>query len=293
MDTGNQSFNDGGEHRRRSSQEDGRLQPKPLLAHEGVMALDQMRITGSCNEYTEGPTVAPQNRQQKSDPVTSPLSSIQQDTQEERPSDVRSPITEHSQSSTRTGVRSTCSAQRLLCITGSGDQIISTQPRPAALISDEKPVNEEPKLLVTVPGSGESKCAGTHSKCERCSRCRCSRCRRPRALPSCWMCGRRCVCSAQHAVEYCTCVCCVKGLFYHCSADDEDTCADKPFSCSQAHCCIRWTAMSIIAVILPCLMCYFPARGCVAVCQSCYDRATRPGCRCKNVIHCEAVSKPT
>uniref|UniRef100_A0A3Q2XS72 Protein sprouty homolog 2 n=1 Tax=Hippocampus comes TaxID=109280 RepID=A0A3Q2XS72_HIPCM len=219
---------------------------------------------------------------------TSQFSSIHQDTQEEsRPTDVHnlhadtnvmwSASTEDCQS------RDAGSGQRVLGIMGSGDQIISAQPIPAAQISNEKIANEEPKLLAAVPSSGECKSADTHSKCERCNRCRCPECGHPRPLPSCWVCGGRCVCSVQDAVEYCTCVCCVKGLFYHCSTDDEDTCADKPFSCTQERCCIRWTAVSFLAIIFPCLLCYLPARGCVAACHSCYDRATRPGCQCKNV----------
>ncbi|XP_077407534.1 protein sprouty homolog 2 isoform X2 [Vanacampus margaritifer] len=280
------SSDGGGGHRGRSSQDDGRLQPRP---HDGMLALDHMRISGSCNEYTEGPTVAQRSpASQKSDPVPSQFSATQQDTQEERPSDVqdlnvmRPSSTEDSQSNAVTSAGSTCSGQRPLGITGRAEQIISAQPTQTAPISNGKPVNKEPKLFV----------AGTHCKCERCGRCCCAECRHPRTLPSCWMCGRRCVCSLQHAVEFCTCVCCVKGLFYHCSTDDEDTCADKPFSCTQEYCCIRWTAVTLLAVIFPCLLCYLPARGCVAACQSCYDRATRPGCRCKNATHCEAVSKP-
>ncbi|XP_019729418.1 protein sprouty homolog 2 [Hippocampus comes] len=297
MDPRNTSFSDGGGgHRRWSLQDDGRLQARPWQAHDGALALDEMRRTGNRNEYTEGPTRTPVS--QKSDPVTSQFSSIHQDTQEEsRPTDVHnlhadtnvmwSASTEDCQS------RDAGSGQRVLGIMGSGDQIISAQPIPAAQISNEKIANEEPKLLAAVPSSGECKSADTHSKCERCNRCRCPECGHPRPLPSCWVCGGRCVCSVQDAVEYCTCVCCVKGLFYHCSTDDEDTCADKPFSCTQERCCIRWTAVSFLAIIFPCLLCYLPARGCVAACHSCYDRATRPGCQCKNAIHFQAVSKPT
>ncbi|XP_049610068.1 protein sprouty homolog 2 [Syngnathus scovelli] len=293
MDSRNVSFHDGGGgHRRRSSQDDGSLQPRPLLAHDGMLALDQMRIIGSCNEYTEGPTRTPAS--QKSDPVKSQFSGIHQDTQDERPSDLQNlranPMPSSGTEDSQSSAGSTCSGQRLLDITGNGDRIVSAQPTSAALISSEKTLNEEPKLSVAEPGSGGCK---RHSKCERCGLCRCDECRRPRPMPYCVMCGRRCVCSVQHAVEYCTCVCCVKGLFYHCSTDDEDTCADKPFSCTQTHCCIRWTATSLMAVILPCLLCYFPARGCVAACQSCYDHATRPGCQCKNLIHFEVGSKPT
>lgn len=338
MDSRSQSDSDGGGGRHGWSpsstgsldtpHDEGRPQPRPPPTHDAVpdtgltngqlpptpavLSLDQIRITGSSNEYTEGPTVAQRSpasepRHQKSDSVTSTGSrtSGQQETQEERPNNIRnlpsltqygstntsissregvlrSSSAEDSQSSIRTSVGSASSGQRLLSSPAGGNQIIRTQPKRAELSSEElKPLNNESRAVVAVPGSGSSKNQGIHSnKCEDCGRCCCSECRRPRVLPSCWMCGRRCMCSAQSAVEYGTCVCCVKGLFYHCSSDDEDTCADKPFSCTQPHCCVRWTTVSLLSLLFPCLLCYLPAKGCVAVCQSCYDRVTRPGCRC-------------
>ncbi|XP_068188158.1 protein sprouty homolog 3 [Antennarius striatus] len=119
--------------------------------------------------------------------------------------------------------------------------------------------------------------------CEGCGRCKCQECCAPRRLPSCWACGQRCLCSAESAMEYGTCLCCVKGLFYHCSAqDDEDNCADRPCSCASAHACARWGSMGLLSLCLPCLCCYPPARLCLALCQRAHDRATRPGCRCSN-----------
>ncbi|XP_039997737.1 protein sprouty homolog 2 [Xiphias gladius] len=322
--------------------DEGRPQPRSPQAHGGppepglssgqsphtlaVLSLVQIRITGSSNEYTEGPAVAQtspasQQRQQKKDLVSSPGSrtSGQQETQDERPNSLHNlhSLTQHgntntstssregvlrpssvedSQSSARTSMGSTSSGQRLLSSPAGGDQIIRAQPKRAELNSEElKPLSES-RPVVAVPGSGGYKNRGKHSdKCENCGKCQCSECRRPRALPFCWTCGRRCMCSVQSAVEYGTCVCCVKGLFYHCSSDDEDTCADKPFSCTQSHCCVRWTTVSLLSLLFPCLLCYLPAKGCVAVCQSCYDRVTRPGCRCKNTkpVHCVDVRKQT
>ncbi|XP_051283801.1 protein sprouty homolog 2 [Dicentrarchus labrax] len=339
MDSRSQSDSDGGGGRHGWSlsptgspdtpHDEGRPQPRPPQTHDGapdpgltngqpshtpaVLSLDQIRITGSSNEYTEGPTVtqrspASEHRQPKSDVVMSPASrtSGPQETPEERPNNLRnlhsltqsentdtistregvlrSSSVEDSQSSIRTSVGSSSSGQRLLSSPAGSNQIIRTQPKRAELSSEElKPLNNESRPVMAVPGSGHPKNQGIHSdKCGDCGRCCCSECSRPRALPSCWTCGRRCVCSVQSAVEYGTCVCCVKGLFYHCSSDDEDTCADKPFSCTQPHCCARWTTVSLLSLFFPCLLCYLPARGCVAVCQSCYDRVARPGCRCKN-----------
>ncbi|XP_075951180.1 protein sprouty homolog 2 [Anarhichas minor] len=353
MDSTSQNDSDGGGGRHGRSppsagspvtlHDEGRPQPRPALNLDGppdprltnrqlahtpaVLSLDQIRINGSSNEYTEGPTVAQRSpaaphRQQKSDLDSSPVSrtSGQHETPEERPNNLRnlnlltqygntntsissregalrSSSPEDSQSSIRTSAGSTSSGQRLLSSPAGSNQIITTQPKRAELNSEElKPLNREYRTVLPVHGSAGSINPGIHtSKCEDCGRCRCPECSRPRVLPSCWTCSRRCVCSVQSAVEYGTCVCCVKGLFYHCSSDDEDTCADKPFSCTQSHCCIRWATISLLALLFPCLLCYLPAKGCVAVCQCCYDRVTRPGCRCRSTdpMHCEDVGKPT
>uniref|UniRef100_A0A3Q0SKA4 Protein sprouty homolog 2 n=1 Tax=Amphilophus citrinellus TaxID=61819 RepID=A0A3Q0SKA4_AMPCI len=281
-----------------SQTDDGPPNPglnKGQLPHaEPVLSLDQIKVTGSSNEYTEGPSVA-QKPPGAQDTSQGSRSSGQQETQKERPYNlhnlhgnasissrvgaVRSSSVEDSQSSIRTSVGSASSDQRLLGSPESSDQIIRIQPKHSELNSEElKPLNAEAGPLAVA--------------CEDCGRCQCSECRRPRALPSCWMCGRRCMCSAGNAVEYGTCVCCIKGLFYHCSSDDEDTCTDKPFSCTQSHCCVRWVTVSLLSLLFPCILCYLPIKGCVAVCQCCYDRVTRPGCRCKNSnsVHCEGVN---
>lgn len=81
-----------------------------------------------------------------------------------------------------------------------------------------------------------------------------------------------------------TCMCLVKGIFYHCTEDEDDegSCADKPCSCSHANCCARWSFMAALSVVLPCLVCYLPATGLAKLGQKCYDNVSRPGCRCKN-----------
>ncbi|XP_034031482.1 protein sprouty homolog 2 [Thalassophryne amazonica] len=301
---------------------DGQQPTAPTL-----LSLHQIRITRSSNEYTEGPTAAQrspasQHRQQKGDldvVLPAPRTSEHLETVEERPNNLWNlvSLTQHgsstlsissregvlgsfsvedTQSSIRTSMGSTSSGHRLLSIPTAGGQIIRTQPKCIELSPDElKLLHNEPGAVVALPGSGESRPPGKHrNQCEECGRCQCPECSRPRLLPSCWLCNHRCVCSGHTAVDYGTCVCCIKGIFYHCSSDDEDTCADKPFSCTQAHCCVRWTTVSLLSILFPCILCYLPAKGCVAVLQSCYDRAVRPGCRCKNTnsIHCEAVGKP-
>ncbi|XP_067116524.1 protein sprouty homolog 2 [Osmerus mordax] len=274
-----------------------------------VLSLDQIRVTRSSNEYTDGPTVAPrppvsQPSQQKNDLLTQGLvNNEQSENQGLNQRNLLSPNqlnTTHSITSRDTLSHSlnavdsgscirtsiTASGQRLLGSPVVGERIIRTQPKRLEQEEDElKP------LTTPVPGGDKTGdgAPGKHAyRCETCGRCKCKECACPRALPSFWMCNRRCVCSAQNVVEYGSCVCCIKGLFYHCSSDDEDTCADKPFSCSQSHCCLRWSAIGGLSLCLPCLLCYLPGRGCLAVCQSCYDRVKRPGCRCKNtnIVHC-------
>ncbi|XP_072513401.1 protein sprouty homolog 2 [Salminus brasiliensis] len=181
-----------------------------------------------------------------------------------------------STSGTSEGSYGNSSEQRLLGNAGraAGEQVQVVRVQPKR--SEAK--NEELKPLTMTSGSAKQ-----HSqRCERCHLCKCEDCRSPRSLPTCWLCGRRCLCSAESAVDYATCACCLKGMFYHCSTDDEDVCADKPFSCQQPHCCVRWSAAGALALLLPCLLCYLPARGCLALCQACHDRAHRPGCRCRD-----------
>lgn len=121
--------------------------------------------------------------------------------------------------------------------------------------------------------------------CEHCGKCRCTECTLPRTLPSCWVCNQECLCSAQSLVDTATCMCLVKGIFYHCTEDEDDegSCADKPCSCSQAHCCARWSFMAALSFVLPCLVCYLPATGLAKLGQKCYDKVSRPGCRCKSL----------
>lgn len=126
--------------------------------------------------------------------------------------------------------------------------------------------------------------------CEKCGKCRCTECTLPRALPSCWVCNQECLCSAQNLVDSVTCMCLVKGVFYHCTDEDEEgSCADKPCSCSHSNCCARWSFMAAVSLVLPCLMCYLPATGCAKLSQKCYDGISRPGCRCKSTQACKVA----
>lgn len=126
----------------------------------------------------------------------------------------------------------------------------------------------------------------THPRpCDRCGRCRCKKCvaGATAPLPSCLLCSQRCLCSPEATVDYLSCACCLKALLYHCGSDEEDGSADAPFSCHRQHRCKRWSTAAATTVILPCLLCYGPLRGCLALCQLCHRRANRPGCQCKKV----------
>ena len=63
-------------------------------------------------------------------------------------------------------------------------------------------------------------------------------------------------------LDCCTCMCCVKGLFYHCTKDtkDEGSMEENPCSCEGpvSGCLARWGVMGLMSVFMPCLLCYLP-----------------------------------
>ncbi|XP_078513621.1 protein sprouty homolog 2 [Lissotriton helveticus] len=290
--------------RRDPGRQHGDADPRDFLAQQvHILSLDQIRTIRNTNEYTEGPTVAPRPGTKPAPrTVGQPKSERTHGFSEQRqhsrgqpvPPCTRAPLSRStstgssgSRGSTRTSTSSASSEHRLLSssFSPSGlapEQVIRVQPKGDHLKAD-----------VLKPLSGPE--LGAHSyRCEDCGKCKCRECTCPRALPSCWICDKQCLCSAQSALDYGTCVCCVKGLFYHCSTDDEDDCFDKPCSCTQAHCCARWSAMGALSLLLPCLCCYLPGKGCLLLCQGCHDRLNRPGCRCKhsNTVCCKPPSVP-
>lgn len=120
-------------------------------------------------------------------------------------------------------------------------------------------------------------------RCEDCGKCKCKECIYLRFLLLDWICDKQCFCLVQNVIDYGICVCCVKGFFYYCFNDDEDNCVDNSCFCSQFYCCIRWSVMGVMFFFLFCLWCYFLVKGCFKLCQGCYDRVNRFGCRCKNL----------
>lgn len=118
--------------------------------------------------------------------------------------------------------------------------------------------------------------------CSECGRCRCEPCRTPRALPSRWVCDNACLCSADTIIDYASCLCCVKALYYHCSDTDAGaTCADDPCSCGPHRRVARWACLGALTTLLPCLLCYWPLRACQRAVEAAYARHSRAGCRCR------------
>ncbi|XP_034136530.1 protein sprouty isoform X2 [Drosophila guanche] len=127
--------------------------------------------------------------------------------------------------------------------------------------------------------------------CPRCGRCRCEQCQSPRPLPQTWVCNKTCLCSAESIIDYASCLCCAKALFYHCARDNDmdcddgngTPCVDNPCSCGPYKRTQRWGWLGALSIVLPCLWCYWPMRGCMKLCEKCYGRFAGRGCRCQGV----------
>lgn len=287
-----------------------RLEFQGELQRAAILSLDQIRAIRSCNNYTEGPTAprraappraAPRpNKQERTHEVIS----VNNNNYEHRAPGQAGPLY-----SPRAPVLSRSTSTGSAASSGSNSSVSSEQgllgrPQPSRVSSVHRPdraVRTQPKGQAQPPQEEVLKppaswkevedCASGHRfVCEQCGKCKCAECTAFRTLPSCLACGGQCLCSAETLLEHGTCMCLVKGLFYHCSNDDEgDSCADSPCSLSRSHCCSRFLCMGLMSALLPCLLCYPPAKGCVKACQRCYDRVKRPGCRCKNsnTVYCK------
>ncbi|XP_017029752.1 protein sprouty [Drosophila kikkawai] len=127
--------------------------------------------------------------------------------------------------------------------------------------------------------------------CPRCGRCRCETCQSPRPLPQTWVCNKTCLCSAESVIDYASCLCCAKALFYHCARDNDldcddgngTPCVDNPCSCGPYKRTQRWGWLGALSIFLPCLWFYWPMRGCMKLCEKCYGRFAGRGCRCQGV----------
>ncbi|KAJ8676529.1 hypothetical protein QAD02_012316 [Eretmocerus hayati] len=184
-----------------------------------------------------------------------------------------------------------------------GSSATRGEPEATRLQQQQRPITKQPVSFTKEPANGAPGSGGPPSSlsivCERCGKCRCESCREPPPLPSRWLCNDACFCSAETALDYASCLCCVKGMFYHCadgglagsaaaasstsldSADLGPSCADEPCSCGGPRRAARWTCLGALAFLLPCLLCYWPLKGCVAVAESCYAKHASHGCRCE------------
>ncbi|XP_016058804.1 PREDICTED: protein sprouty homolog 1 isoform X1 [Miniopterus natalensis] len=275
-----------------------------------ILSLDQIKAIRGSNEYTEGPSVvkrpAPRTapRQEKHERTHEIIPINVNNNYEHRPAShpghtglshhARGPILSRSTSTgsaASSGSNSSASSEQGLLGR-------SPPARPVPAHRSERAIRTQPKQLTVDDLKGSLKEDLTQHKfiCEQCGKCKCGECTAPRTLPSCLACDRQCLCSAESMVEYGTCMCLVKGIFYHCSNDDEgDSYSDSPCSCSQSHCCSRYLCMGAMSLFLPCLLCYPPAKGCLKLCRGCYDWTHRPGCRCKNsnTVYCKLESCPS
>lgn len=156
-------------------------------------------------------------------------------------------------------------------------------PRPRRLeLPPTPPVTKQPATISFQKERQE--CVTSNSIiCPDCGRCRCESCQRPRPLPERWVCHKSCLLSADAIIDYASCLCCVKGLFYHCSETDSAsaTCADNPCSCYPPKRAARWGCLGALSCVLPCLWLYWPLRGCKRVVEVCYAQHSRSGCRCR------------
>jgi Sprouty protein (Spry) len=118
---------------------------------------------------------------------------------------------------------------------------------------------------------------------------RCKVCRTPSPLFSKSECPRheRFRYSAEKCIDYASCLCCVKALFYLCDVlPDENggTWSNQPCSCDPEHERLaRLSSVAAISLVLPCLVCYWPLKGALKVVEKCNQRCTRHGCRCDHL----------
>ncbi|XP_030620551.1 protein sprouty homolog 1 [Chanos chanos] len=309
-----------------------RLEFERELQHAAILSLDQIKAIRSSNEYTEGPSVAkrpaprmaprPEKHERTHEII---LVNVNNNYEHRTPGhhptgqhyNGRAPGLSRSTSTgsaASSGSNSSASSEQGLLArsppTRPGaaqihlhqhhqrtERAIRIQPKPLAsqqhpLLQAEVPLKQQLNAPVQPFPTKTDGCSHQFI-CERCGKCKCSECTAPRTLPSCLACNGQCLCSAENALEHGTCMCLVKGIFYHCSNDDEgDSCADHPCSLTRSHCCSRFLCMGLMSVLFPCLLCYPPIKGCVKACQACHDRIHRPGCRCKNsnTVYCKLES---
>lgn len=174
--------------------------------------------------------------------------------------------------------------------------ISSALSSPSSVGSRTPVISKQPAALTfTKGGNSRDDLDGESIICTWCGRCRCQACTTPRPPPAAWLCRDKCLCSPAAAVDYASCLCCVKGVLYHCGKDGEvgsiASAADHPCGCGGSHVMLRWACLAVAAVPLPCLLCYWPLTGLRKLTEGCYQRCTSHGCRCPQGRSCTTPEK--
>lgn len=117
--------------------------------------------------------------------------------------------------------------------------------------------------------------------CQECGKCKCEACCRPRKLPEKWLCGGTCLCSQSTVIDSLSCMCCVKGVVYHCTKDHESEQDLDPCSCSGQHTFVKWATLATCWPFIPCLLTYPLLSTCAKMTQVIYAKCTASGCQCQ------------
>ncbi|KAK8751090.1 hypothetical protein OTU49_012959 [Cherax quadricarinatus] len=163
----------------------------------------------------------------------------------------------------------------------SGSSMLQQQQQQPA--GSRTPVISKQPTAITFTKGGREDADGESIICSWCGRCRCEACTRPRPPPAAWLCRNKCLCSPAAAVDYASCLCCVKGILYHCGKDGEAglaAAADQPCSCGGGQAAAGWVCLALASIPLPCLLCYWPLTGARRLLELSYQRCTSHGCRC-------------
>lgn len=159
--------------------------------------------------------------------------------------------------------------------------LLSQQP---SVIQPVAPALKKSKDLGTNSSDFEAPVAAESILCRNCNRCRCKACREPRRLPEYYLCQQKCLCSTETVVDTLSGMYLVKALFYHCGKDyssEEDSFFENPCSCGGEYIAARWGCMAAMSLVMPCLLCYLPLKGCASASQAVYAKCTSTGCRCE------------
>lgn len=115
--------------------------------------------------------------------------------------------------------------------------------------------------------------------CQDCGKCKCQACVRPRKLPQKWLCGGTCLASQRTVVDSLSCMCCVKGILYHCTKDQVDD--GEPAEVNPCTTSRGWLAMALLWPVLPCLLAYPALNMCAKMTEAVYAKCTASGCQCQ------------